>query len=436
MRVSGPALWAAATVAVVAAIIALSYGLRSPAGGDREPAGERTSKQGAPQRAAAFADSVGVNIHLTYDGTPYADFQRVLASLRALEVRHVRDGLVPHRPDQYDRLNRLAAAGIRSTLIMGAPNLTRAGDQVETLKAELSRAVEAIEGPNEYDLSGDPQWADALRGYQRELFSAVNDEPQLDDLPVYGPTIVMPGNRAVSVDVRGALDVANIHPYAAGGPPEPAVSQGVADADWVIGNIPVVATETGYHNALHATQGQPPVDELTAADYLPRLFLSAFDDGIRRTYWYELVDLAEDPARTSADSNFGLLRHDFSPKPAFAALTNLMRLVRGGGGDDPSRRLRLSISAPPDRVRRLLLQKRDGVYLLALWRPVALFDPAARRRIDEPPVDVRVELPRHAGRLAVYRPSRSAQPVRRLPGVDRVTVPVAGDAVIVELSFR
>lgn len=429
MRVSAVVLWGAAGVAVALAAIALATVLRSP---DR--AGDAGPTPRAPPTAASFAESVGVNVHLSYTGTPYEDVERVVAALHELGVRHVRDGLVPQRPDQYDRLNRLAEAGIRADLILGAPNVARPSEQIATLKANLAGAVEAVEGPNEYDLSGSPQWADALVSYQRELFTGVNADPRLDSLPVLGPTIVMPANRGVLADVRTALDVANIHPYAGGGPPEPAIEQGIADARQTSGDVPLVASETGYHNAIHATEGQPPVDELTAADYLPRLLLSAFDGGIRRTYWYELVDVAADPAATNADSNFGLLRSDFSPKPAFAALANLMRLARGGDAS-PGRPLELSVSEPPDEVRRLLLQKRKDVYLLILWRPLTLFDTGSRRRIDERSVDVSVAFARRAAAVTVHRPSRSPSPIGRMRGVDRINVPVGGDVVILELSL-
>jgi hypothetical protein len=405
-----------ALAAVVAAAAAALVLLRA---GEEEP---QSPPVAAPPAAGDFADSVGVNVHLTYDNTPYADFDRVLASLRELGVRHVRDGLVPGRPDQYERLDRLAGAGIRSTLILGAPNATRVADLVATLKGPLSRAVEAVEGPNEYDLSGDPRWADALRGYQRELYTAVKREPTLRDLPVYGPTVVKPENRSVVHDLGEALDAANLHPYPAGQAPEPAVDREIAVARDLAGRKPVVATETGYHNALNAGQGQPPVDEATAADYLPRLFLTAFARGIRRTYWYELVDAFPDEGRSNADANFGLLRHNFAPKPAFAALANLMRLVGDPGAPRaPGRPLDVSIAAPRGGVRRLLLQKGDGAYLLALW--------------SERPLEVRVRLPRVAREVALHRPSRSAHPTQRLREVDRVRVPLASDATIVELKF-
>jgi hypothetical protein len=429
-RTALPLAGLAVAVAVTTIVVLVQTG--GPSAGGGTPA----ARPGvAPPMARELADSVGVNVHLTYDDTPYADFERVRSALRELGVRHVRDGLVPQRPDQYARLHRLAQAGIRSTLIMGAPRLTRVADQVHTLRTQLSRAVEAVEGPNEYDISGDAEWADALRGYQRELYAAINDDPGLRSLPVYGPTVVLPENRGVLDELRRSFDVANLHPYPAGGPPEAVLGSEVSKASPL--DKPLVATETGYHNAVAATEGQPPVEEAVAADYLPRLLLTAFADGIERTFWYELLDTYPDAARTTADANWGLLRNDFTPKPAFAALANLMRLTGDDSGGDAARRpLDVSVTASSRDVGRLLLQKGDGVYLIALWRDVPLENEGARRALEERPLQTEVSLPRRAVEVAVHRPSRSAEPVRRLTAVDRVSVPLAGDAVVLELTFE
>jgi hypothetical protein len=423
------ALWILAIGATAAAILVLpnlgtgSSDAGGPASGTRpEAVAERD-----------FVDSIGLNVHMSYTGTPNTDFERVLASLRELGVGHVRDGLVPGRPDQYDRLRRLAGAGIQSTLIMGAPNATRVSDQINTLKRQVPRGVEALEGPNEYDVSGEPDWADALRRYQRELYTSVKADADLRKLEVFGPSMASPANLDVVGDLRGASDAANIHPYPGGGPPEPDLDREAHAAARSTGKR-VVATETGYHNAQGDNRDHPGVSEAIAADYLPRVFLSAYAAGIRRTYWYELVDLTDDPRKL--ESNFGLLRHDFTPKPAFTALRNLVRLLKvgGGGTSAPAQPLDVSISDPPQKVRRLLLRRDDGVYLLALWREDRLSG-GARRALDARPMTVRVRLSRRAAEASIYRPSRAEAPERRLRDVAEIPVPLAGDAVVVQLRL-
>ena len=63
--------------------------------------------------ADAFADTVGVNVHLHYDSTLYSDnFPLVLSRLVELKVRHVRDGLIDTTwQGYYDRHNTLGRAG-------------------------------------------------------------------------------------------------------------------------------------------------------------------------------------------------------------------------------------------------------------------------------------------------------------------------------------
>ena len=59
--------------------------------------------------------------------------------------------------------------------------------------------------------------------------------------------------------------------------------------------------------------------------------LEHFLRGEKRTYTYELIDEFDDPGKTNAEANFGLLRRDWTPKPAFAAMKNLLGLLSDPG---------------------------------------------------------------------------------------------------------
>src|SRR3954454_24156487 len=60
------------------------------------------------QSARSFGDSVGVNTHIGWSDTPgYANFDAVLARLRELGVRYVRDGICPTCVEWISRLRRL-----------------------------------------------------------------------------------------------------------------------------------------------------------------------------------------------------------------------------------------------------------------------------------------------------------------------------------------
>ena len=112
-------------------------------------------------QADAFIDSVGINVHLHYYDTAYADFEgKVLPSLRELGVRHIRDGVCPVADGtKPGRLRTLfTELGVRATLIVDprCESVPEASIYVQTVLG--TGLLAALEGPNEYDLSG--AWAD------------------------------------------------------------------------------------------------------------------------------------------------------------------------------------------------------------------------------------------------------------------------------------
>ena len=244
--------------------------------------------------------------------------------------------------------------------------------------------MEAIEGPNEYSTSGDPNWKPNLVAYQQALYAQVKADPELAALPVIGPSIVH-NDQAALGDISAYLDCGNIHSYPQGNPPDK-LGSFIAKAELNSGAKPIVATETGYHTALNWSGENPPVSEAAMATYMPRLFLEYFRWGIARTFSYELLDEFDDPGWTRQEANFGLLRHDLSPKPAFDALRNTI-----GSSKTPARpsarRPSTTRSAKPASLPRpgkrglhkVLLQKRDGSFYLALWRRPASGTRSPRR---------------------------------------------------------
>ena len=387
---------AVAVVVVVACLLASA----SPAA-----AGDTT----IPRSAAAFRDSVGVSTHIVYYDTPYGDWERAVDRLDELGVRHLRDGAYgnpgPEWRDWNERYYRAvehaADRGMRFLLGMGRPG-NRAGTLEQLLAVaggRLRRATEALEAPNEFDyFVGGPRWPVALRDYTERLYRGAKAHPALRSLPVLGPSLgTWEGPRRAG-DHGAWLDRGNIHPYTGGASPSARhVRSEIARASAVSGDKPVWATEAGFHNALNATTNQPPTSEAAAAVYHVRTFLEHFKNGIARTYAYELVDVYPDPALRDPVKHFGLLRHDFSPKPAFTALKNLLATV---GRDEAPARLRplqLSVEAPADEVRSLVLQRADGTYVVALWRPASVWDRKRRRAVPVAPRTVRVGLPGAAG---------------------------------------
>jgi len=400
-----------------------------------------------PKSAAAFRDSVGVVTHAVYYDTAYGNWPRVVAKLDELGVRHLRDGIYGNPApawrdwnERYFKAVDLAAAhGMRFDFIVGKPgNPAGTIDQLLAVAGgRLRHATEALEQPNEVDhFSGTRGWVGRLTRYSRELYRKVKHNPSLRRLPVIGPAFgTMQGASRVG-DQRAYLDVGNIHPYTYGLSPDPRrVRAELARGSTVSGRKPVWATEAGYHNAMRGPADQQPgVSEAVAAVYLTRTFLQHFEAGIRRTYAYELLDEKPDRAGRDPEQHFGLLRRDFSPKPAYTALKNLLTLVGPAGRRTPLRPLRLGVRGPND-LHRLVLRKANGNYLVALWRTASMWDIKRKRAVRVAPRKVTLTLP-DATRVAAGDPVRSRRLVKAPLRHGRLSLLMAGRPVVLEVAAR
>ena len=155
---------------------------------------------------------------------------------------------------------------------------------------------------------------------------------------------------------------------------------------------PVVATEAGYHTQWR----KGGVPEEIAALYLPRMLLHQAAMGIERTFIYELMDGGLDDGDT--EHHWGLLRHDGTPKPAFHAVAALLAALPAGARPGPLPPVPVLSS---DGVRSLAIDTGEGP-VLAVWRPVRVWDPARKVRIPVEPASVSVNLP-PARRLRTMR---------------------------------
>lgn len=410
-------LWLVVAVAGVAAI------LGAVVGGREDPA---PGLPGAPKAlpAEAFVDSVGVDVHVTYYDTAYARFDEWASRLRDLGVRHVRDGLIVGDPRFVERMRRLQQQGARASLIT-SDQQGPAATSVALAAGPLRGVTEALEGPNEPDLSGGSGWQPALRRFVPELRRAVKGRLG-DAVPLLGPSFVQQGARRGFDDLADQWDVDNIHPYPGGEQPLPPSSE-----QGLTARKPVMATEDGYHDAVDATEGQPGVPQDVAAAYLPRLLAENFRSGVKRTYLYEFLDEKPDPAGTDPEQHFGLLRQDLSPKPGYRALRNLLRLVSKSPGDGSGRKARARLRDP--ELQQLLLKRRDGSSVLLLWRRESLWDTSAKRRTEGQPVRVPISFAGKATDIVVGYPAREAI-VSKRPDGESTSLLLGGDLVTV--SYR
>jgi hypothetical protein len=358
-----------------------------------------------PARAGAFYNSVGVDTHLTFSDTAYGAWPRLVAALDDLGVKHLADGVYGNPDPSWAWFNnyfqnavQLAAShGMRFAFEMGQPGY-RGGSisqLVSALSGPLRNAVEAVVEPNEFDqFSGLTDWASPLAAYDRQLYTAMKANPSLASLPVIGPSLAGDSAPAQLGDQQQWLDIGNIHPYTGGLAPTPAYTASQLNRiGTVSGNKPVWATELGYYTALNAPRGTlQPVSEATAAVYLLRELLENFKSGIARTYAYELIDDSPDPSNSNIQEHFGLLRNDYTPKPAFTALKNLLALV---GQQSPATLapLKLDVSTGPNDLRQLVLEQADHTYVAILWRTASIWDTNTRRPLHVSASPITLQIP-------------------------------------------
>jgi hypothetical protein len=411
---------AAAALVVAAAAVVLAFG------GDRNP--DPPVQRLNDLSADGLVDSIGVNVHFNYLDTAYVRQVELIARLRELGIHHLRDGQ-PLAGQPVETVQPEAGReGMRMTLIT---DVTRdPAPDVEQSVRVLGRYIAAFEGPNELDNAGDPGWVSKLTAYMPALSAAVREHAP--GVRLIGPSLV---NSSSRLELPGDLPgLFNAHPYPLGQSPEPALGDAVREARPDQLRAGAYFTEFGYHNASAATTGQPPVSEEAAAIYLPRALVAAFGAGVRRTFVYELVDEKPEPGLRDPEQHFGLLRNDLSPKPAFTAIKTLITALRSSPGAGPGDLIwTLDVSGDED-VQHITLLRRDGSRLIALWRPVSVWDAAERHAVDPGSVPVELHVRRPARDVTVWRPSVSTTPVLHLSQARRLRLDLAGDLVLV--SFR
>jgi hypothetical protein len=299
--------------------------------------------------------------------------------------------------------------------------------------------VASLEGPNEYNCRDDsPSWTTTLRRFQARLDSGVERDPRLSGVPVLAPTLCGAEAHDELRSLSGAVDFGNIHTYPGGAIPDDSEHTRfhLDLARKVSGGKPVQVTETGYHNALRvpASFGHRPVSERVAAVYLLRLYLEYFRVGFVRTYSYELLDQWPNPGLDNSEANFGLLRNDYSEKPAFKALRRLIALLNDPGPRFQPHELHYTIRGAPPSLRQLLLEKRDGSYYLALWNAVSIWNPTTLTPLHPDTETVQLSLDQPARQTELYRPSDDDRPLQRQTNTQTLSLPLTPSITIIKIE--
>jgi hypothetical protein len=320
-----------------------------------------------------FVNSIGVNTHLNYFDRTYGDFAFVEKELRSIGIRHLRDGIHLQNADYnhtlYGRWIELSKSGIRFDAVLDPRS--KLGSLTPELLGKIDdlsgHTIESFEGANELDISGMPDWTSAECEFQKTLYTAVKSLPDAAHLAVIGPSLAIAAHGSDFDGILDHADEGNLHPYPAGKMPSVVFPEQTDLARSIFGDKQIVFTESGYHNALNDHHDQPAVSEQAAAKYIPRLFLENFARGIPRTYLYEFLDEAPDPALGDNQLHWGLIRADGMEKPAFIALKRLIAELDDASEPTHPQSLAWSLTPAGESIHHLLLQKADGEFDLVLW---------------------------------------------------------------------
>jgi hypothetical protein len=342
--------------------------------------------------------NLGVNTHLEWLDSSYANVDKAKAALAYLGIHRLRDV----SPSWYlTSFNAVADAGQCFDFFVradAAASLEGVMATLATFNTRVPGAICAIEGLNEANLW--PASAQGLTGLagaaavQARLYQLAKADAALNRLPVYNLSLggAGPNDYAQLGDLSAHADLGNVHAYFYHGRPP------VADMAFAINLahtatpalVDNVMTETGYSTA---SKDSRAVDEPTQAKYILTLIAEAARLNMKSTYVYQLVDPFADATGTDLEMGFGLYRSDWTPKPAADAihfltgsLANMKRV------DSATAATFYTIRASDPQTQSLLFVDAAQNIKILLWRNIDIWNEATMRSIVTAPADATVQV--------------------------------------------
>jgi hypothetical protein len=372
-----------------------------------------------PKSADAFVDTIGVNTHFYYLDRKFADGSSIISKIKDAGIRHVREGLDINYfkdPSKLALLNELNAGGVRFSIITSY-NVHTAEEAHAWVKQFGPEKLTSIENRNEPDLFDynyeTKTWpVQKVHDYQIALWNAFKNDSSTRSIEVIGSPLISTENAVLHGDaVANYMDRANIHNYLSTRHPETLGwgGDGYGSLDYAVrrvakpmkpGNNAPLSTETCYQNTdiVNSGNGQPNfsgLPEKFSGRYIPRQYLFSFNYGIPRTYCYQFWNEGTGQAsdKDNGEFNFGFVRYDGSPKPAYTAIKNMIGLLNDPGPAFTLNKLDYKLEGNVTDVQKTLLQKRNGDYYLALWIGKASWEPNQQVELSVADQQVTLKLP-------------------------------------------
>jgi hypothetical protein len=375
-----------------------------------------------PKSADAFVDTIGVNTHFYYLDRKFADGSSIISKIKDAGIRHVREGLDINYfkdPTKLALLNELNAAGVRFSIITSYNAHTAAEAQawVEQFGPEKLTSIENRNEPDlfDYDYTNKTWPVQKVRDYQIALWNAFKNDSSTSQIEVIGSPLISTENAELHGDsVANYMDRANIHNYLSTRHPETLGwgGDGYGSLDYAVrrvakpmkpGNSSPLSTETCYQNTDFANTLNGLPEKFTGR-YIPRQYLFSFNYGIPRTYCYQFWNegTGQPSDKDNGEFNFGFVRYDGSPKPAYSAIKNMIGLLNDPGPAFTLNKLDYKLEGNTTDVQKTLLQKRNGDYYLALWIGKASWEPNRQFELSVADQQVTLKLPTEISSLTSY----------------------------------
>lgn len=395
--------------------------------------------------ADSLVESVGVATHIERIEGPYGEWEtgaRVKEMLCQSGIRYVREQMMD-KPLAQQRFGELITCG----KLAGIPNgirlvggcwpggsFTNASRCIDLANAYGDSVIAAFDGWNEVDNKPVTDWPDKYRLWQIAQWQAYKNHPVWQTRPLYSNTVSHAADALTLFNAEGNLsgwlDMGNMHSYPGSGNPPSSFGNWITNFTKVASPKPLMVTETGYHNCIPCPSAG--LSYAAHGKYIPRLYFEYWNRDVKRTHVYEFMDEGSSNQNTRED-NWGLLRRDGIPKPAYTALKNLIALLTDPGPSFAPGKLDYSLSGALATTHTTLLQKRDGRFYLVLWREVKSWDAASKQDVPNADDALTLTLATPARSIHVYRPSAGADPIQVGSG-SSLDLGVPDEVIVVEIS--
>ncbi len=406
----------------------------------------------APQKAASadrFVDSIGIGggAPRTPEGNKVYR-EKAMPRILELGVRAIRTDVDTHNESSEQIYRDLGKQGIKTMAIIDPRGVqwgtAHTPEQAIAMLKRVGPQNMIVEGPNEPDLIN-PNYLfvyngkaitahpEIIRDYMRDLYTALKNDPATKNVTVVQASIGAAPKGGE--DIWKYCDVIAAHWYGPGAAPGWRVNWEAARRQMRDTDKPIWVTETGDHTAVYKSDGlwQPGIPEDVQAKNTARIPFYYFSQGIPRTFIHQLFS-GDDLFYSQAQ--FGILRGDYSPKPAFNALRDIITLMKDPGPAHEAKPLDYTLTGDQTNMMQLLLQKRDGRHYLVLWQNVNSFNPQTLSMLNNPTKRITVSITAPTAGANLYAPTTNGTVATGTRQGKTFTVEVPDHPLIIELVSK